>query len=131
MWNTPTLPAGGARFTIEDINGDSYENFLNSKNIMVLGSYDNRNIADLQFGEKVTFGFYSGTQYKTISLFADCHYYVVDYDDGIKRSPIELPVEMTKEGYAIIDCSAIPVGKSVLQVSNIYGAYRAVIEKIE
>jgi len=72
-------------------------------------------LADMQKGQNITIGYYSGTQYIERIIPAECHYFCIN---DCSNEFSTLPYELTHSGYAIIDISSLSSGTYIIEFND-------------
>lgn len=139
----------GFSYGIEEINGEPFQDFMNAHMLKEYDfcsghidaswfphGYTENSFLRFESDEPITFSFYQGTQYAEVTVEPMLRYYAIDgckknssiYGNKYYYDGISIPVEMTKEGYAVLDFASAPAGKLVLRIITSAGYYGYVIE---
>lgn len=75
-------------------------------------------VYNLEYSQDYKYGWFEGTEYHEISLWAGSRCYTVD-----KNTRVQVPVELTRNGYAVMDVSGLTPGiyswqNSVFQITD-------------
>ena len=63
-------------------------------------------VYNLEYGKEYMYSWYKGTEYHEIKMVADSRCYAFNDPDV----PVQVPINYTKNGYAVMDISKLPLG---------------------